>query len=564
MELWIAPNLPCAAASTFTVSAIWSGTKLIGPLACKGFAIFKNIRPLVFWPTFLVLLGAVVLSFVNLEQFLAITKAANDAILNNFSWLFSAGAFYLVILAAMTYVSPLADVRIGGKDAEPLLAKHRWFFISICTTIAVGLLFWTTAEPIYHFNAPPISRPELEAGSPQAALFAISSLFLHWSFTPYAIYSIPSLVFALAFYNKKLPFSISSSLAPVFGFSITKGKRAQLIDTLAMYALVAGMAGSLGTGAVTLVGGIGEFSSVTSNPISLGIVIALVVAAFVASAASGLYKGIARLSAINAVALIFLGLFVFIFGPTVFILRFGVEGLGEFLNNFISMSLFTGAAADDSWPQQWSIFSWAAWVTWAPVTALFLGRIARGYTVREFLQINLIFPAVFSIIWVAIFTGSAIHLDMTESGAMNTILNEQGIEKLLYFMMDRLPLSGFISVLLVFIAFISYVTAADSNTDAIGALCTDGFSAETDARATLPMKVLWGVTIGVVSWTMVAFVGIDGIKMLSNLGGLPALLIVLAVSLTLIKWVRKPDLIHSVSRMTEDARYSHAQTQLSQ
>lgn len=538
---------------------VWQ--KLTGLLTGKERIIFTNIRPLVFWPTFLVLLGAVVLSFVNMDQFLGITKAANVAILNNFSWLFSAGAFYLVVLAAVTYVSPLADVRIGGKDAKPMLAKHRWFFISICTTIAVGLLFWTTAEPIYHFNAPPISYPELEATSPQTALYAISALYLHWSFTPYAIYSIPSLVFALAFYNKKLPFSISSSLAPVFGLSITRGKRAQLIDTLAMYALVAGMAGSLGTGAVTLVGGIGEFSAVTSNPISLGIVIALVVAAFVASAASGLYKGIARLSAINAVALIFLGVFVFIFGPTLFILRFGVEGLGVFLNNFISMSLFTGAAAGDAWPQQWSIFSWAAWVTWAPVTALFLGRIARGYTVREFLQINLIYPAIFSIVWVAIFTGSALHLDMTESGAMYAVLNEQGIEKMLYFMMDRLPLSGMISVLLVFIAFISYVTAADSNTDAIGALCTEGFSADTDARATLPMKVLWGVTIGVVSWTMVAFVGIDGIKMLSNLGGLPALLIVLAVSLTLVKWVHKPDLIKGVSPLSEATTQSGIQSQ---
>lgn len=516
------------------------------------FHIFRNIRPLVFWPTFTVLMAAVVLSLVDLVQFLNITKAANDAILTNFSWLFSAGSFYLVVLAAVAYFSPLSNIRIGGNEAEPLLTKPRWFFISICTTIAVGLLFWTTAEPIFHLNAPPISRPDLEPGSPQTALFAISALYLHWSFTPYAIYSVPALVFALAFYNKKLPFSISSSLAPVFGLSITKGAKAQLIDTLAMYALVTGMAGSLGTGAVTMVGGLGEFSAVTTGPVSLGIVILLVVVAFVASAASGLHKGISRLSAINAVALIFLGVFVFVFGPTLFILRFGVEGLGEFINNFPRMSLFTGAAANDSWPQSWSIFTWAAWVTWAPVSALFLGRIARGYTVREFLQINLIFPAVFSIIWVAIFTGSAIHLDLTQNGAMNAVLSEQGIEKLLYFMMERLPMSGAISVLLVFVAFISYVTAADSNTDAIGALCTKGFDADSDARTTLPMKILWGATIGIVSWTMVAFVGIDGIRMLSNLGGLPALIIVLAVSLTLVKWLRKPHLIARVSAMTDE------------
>ena len=509
--------------------------------------MLRNLRPLVFWPTFLVLMAALLFSLIDLTGFLTSVTALNDLILKNFSWVFSLGSFYLVVLAVITYFSPLANLRIGGSDAKPMLTKPRWFFVTLCTTIAVGLLFWTTAEPIYHLNAPPASMTELSPGTPKTARFAISAMYLHWSFTPYAIYAIPSLVFALAFYNRKLPFSISSSLEPVFGKAVSHGTAAQLIDTIAMYALVTGMAASLGTSALTLIGGIGEFSPVTSTPVSLGITIALVVGAFVASAASGLHKGIARLSAVNVVLLLLLGGFVFIFGPTVFILTFGAEGLGEYLGNFLTLSLFTGASADDIWPKDWSVFYWAVWFAWAPVSALFLGRIARGYTVREFLQINLIFPSLFAIVWIAIFSGTSINIDLNETGTMNTVLNDQGIEKLLYFMMGTMPFKSVIVIALVFIAFISYVTAADSNTDAIGTLCTKDFTAESSGDSTLPIKVLWGTIIGFVAWIMVSFAGVDGIRMLSNLGGLPAMLLILAGSLTLIRWLRNPTRIQGSS-----------------
>ena len=455
--------------------------------------------------------------------------------------MFSLGSLYLLVLAIVTYFSPLAKIRIGGKDAKPLLSKPRWFMITLCTTLAVGMLLWSTAEPIYHLNSPPISLSHIQAGSPDAALFSMSAMFLHWSFTPYAIYAIPSLVFALAFYNKQLPFSISSSLNPVFGKWVSGNKRSQFIDTLAMYSLVTGMAASLGTGAITLVGGVGEFSSITSNPLSLGIAVALVVLTFVVSAASGLHKGIARLSSLNAWLLLFIGLFVFLFGPTLYILTLGVEGLGEYLDNFFTLSLFTGASSGDLWPQNWSVFYWAVWFAWAPVSALFLGRIARGYTVREFLQINLIFPSLFAIFWISIFSGSAIHIDLVEGGIMHTILTEEGLEKLLYYVFERLPLSYGMTAVLLFVAFISYVTAADSNTDAIGNLCTKDVTLDNINGSSVPMKVLWGVIIGLVAWVMISFVGIEGVKMLSNLGGLPALLIILATSLTLIKWLKDPN-----------------------
>ncbi|MCK0713673.1 BCCT family transporter [Chromohalobacter sarecensis] len=497
-----------------------------------------SLRPLVFWPTFLVLLAAVIASYVNLDAFLATTSALNDAILDNFSWLFSLGSLYLLVLAVIVYFSPLGKLRIGGEQATPMLSRLRWFSITLCTTLAVGVLFWTTAEPLYHFMGPPESLG-LEASSSDAMLFAMSTMFLHWSFTPYAIYAVPALIFALAFYNLRLRFSISSMLEPVFG---PKVKRfGGLIDAVSLYALVAGMASSLGTGALTLAGGAGQYLGGETSPLRLGVVIALIVVTFVISAASGLQKGIARLSSLNAVLLAILGVFIFVVGPTSFMLSLGVESFGVYLDSFFTKSLFTGAAGEDQWPQWWSIFYWAVWFAWAPMAALFLGKISRGYTVREFLRVNLFYPALFASAWVIIFSGAALYYQAHTGVDLHAILSDRGVENVLYELFRQMPFSQVWIPLLLFIAYISYVTAADSQTDAIGNLCTRGLTADSDLNTGVSMKVLWGIIVGIVSWVMVSFVGIDGIKMLSNLGGLPALLIVLLATGSLWRWLKYPE-----------------------
>ncbi len=503
--------------------------------------MFKTIRPLVFFPTFVILVGALVFSLVNLNLFTHYTKIANNFILSHFSWLFSVGSFYLLILITITYFSKLGDIKIGGKDATPKLSKPRWFMIVLCTTLAVGVLFWTTAEPLYHLHMPPKSW-DIEANSPNAVLFAFSAMFLHWGPTPYAIYAVPALIFALVFYNLKLPYSISSSLRPVFGKYVT-GRMGDVIDALALYSLVVGMSSSLGTGALTLLGGVGQFVALEKNAVSLGFFVAIIVITFVLSAAQGLIKGIARMSMVNFWLLIALFVFTLLFGPTLYILGIGIEGLGTFLQNFLRLSLFTGQAANDPWPQSWSVFYWAVWFAWAPITAMFLGKIARGYTVKEFIKVNVVFPSLFILLWVSVFAGSAIFMDQSSGGDLYAVLNQGGIEQLLYHIFGDMPLSGLTSLMLVFIAFISYVTAADSSTDAIGDLCIEDFNADTKDGVGLPIKILWGTLIGLVAWIMVSTVGVAGIKSLSNLGGLPATIIILCCSLTLIKWLGNPSSI---------------------
>lgn len=499
------------------------------------------LRPLVFWPTFLILLAAVIASYVDLTAFLAVSKQLNTVILQNFSWLFSAGSFAMLVLTAIVYFSPLGQVRIGGEGATPLLSKWRWFMVALCTTLAVGVLFWTTAEPLYHLYSPPSSLP-IEAGSAAAKSFALSTMFLHWTLTPYAIYLVPSLVFALVFYNLRSHFSIGAMLQPLLGAERVK-RYAGLIDTLAMFALVAGMASSLGTGALTLSGGLSQYIGGETTPLRLGLIIAVIVFTFVASAASGLQRGIVMLSSFNTWIMLALGAFVLVCGPTLYIFSLGVESLGVYLDTFFSRSLSTGAASGDSWPQSWTVFYWSVWFAWAPVSALFLGKIGRGYRVREFIQINMLYPALFTALWICIFSGSSLYFDALGDGSLNRVLNEQGVEHVLYQMFQQLPASGLTIAFLLFVAFISFVTAADSSTDVIANLCSKGVTADSDLDGNPLLKIVWGVIIGTVSWVMVAFVGIDGVKMLSNLGGLPGMILVLLASTSLLYWLKNPALL---------------------
>ncbi|TVU71358.1 BCCT family transporter [Cobetia crustatorum] len=529
----------------------------------------SSVRPMVFWPPFILLLISVIASLVDLEGFLATTTALNTLVLDKLGWLFSITSLIMVVTCLITYLSPLGRTRIGGETATRILTPWRWFSITLCTTLAVGIMFWSTAEPLYHLHTPPNSL-ELIPNSPETARFALSTMFLHWSFTPYAIYTVPALLFALMHYNLGKPFSLGTLFVPLLGNKLI-GRKGRALDALALFALVCGMASSLGTGAMTLAAGIDRFLGTGTGPLMLGIVTLAIVGCFTASAASGLQKGIARLSAINAKAFFLFLAFVFVCGPTQTVLGYGTEAAGEYFNNFMQKSLFTGAFDGDPWPKSWSIFYWANWMAWAPISALFLGKIARGYTVRQFMLINLIAPSLFSIVYVSVFSGTTIKIDMDTGGSLYQLLNDSGAGSVIYALFDELPFSTLTSIVFLLIAFLSFVTAADSNTEAISQLCSTESQAamagdiDENTRSRLIMKIIWGATIGAVAWIMTAFVGIDGIKMLSNLGGVPALFIVIAATASLLRLVSigtaKIGLEHTPSRSYSSEAHQRWETQ---
>lgn len=496
----------------------------------------KGLKHWVFWPPFLLVVGATILSFINKDVFVTVVTKANDWLIANFGWFFSVGGLIMVAVCIWVFFSPLGKIKIGGSDAKPLLNKWNWFAITLCTTIAAGLTFWGIVEPVYHMTSPPASL-RIEPGSPEAAIFSMSTMFLHWTITPYAIYTVPGLMFAFVYYNMGKSFSLGSTLSPLFGDKMN-GKWGNFIDVISLFTLALGMASALGTSILNLSGGVNYLSGMTSGPLLWAIVAIIVVSTFIISASSGLLKGIRILSDINLRAYILIALFIFITGPTAYILSLSTESFGSYLSNFFEKSLFTGAAGEDPWPHSWTTFYWANWFSWAAITALFLGRVAYGYTIRQFIIMNFIAPASIGVVWMSIFSGTAISM-LSNGGNLGQVLLDKGPEAVLYAMFGELPLSIIVIPFYLLVVFLSMVTASDSNMTAMGGISSTGISPNSPEPG-IGIKIVWGVTVGLVAWVMISYAQIEGIKMLSNLGGAPAILIELLVVIGLIKIARNP------------------------
>jgi glycine betaine transporter len=489
-----------------------------------------RLKKVVFFPPWLLLMAMVVVSLTNGEAFLAGLNVVTQWILNNFGWAFNLVTLACVITVIYVYFSPLGKVRIGGSKARPMMDYINLVWITLCTTIAAGILFWACAEPMYHLYAP-AAIEGVEPGSAGAAIFAMKTMFLEWTWSPYGIYTVATLIFAFVFYNMKQPYSLGSALVPALGDRAKKFNN--LVDMVCLFALTAGVAAALGTGALNIAGGLEKVTGIKSGPVSWGVIIAIIVVTFVISSISGIMKGIRVLSSINAKVYIILLAFLLVFGPTAFMFNFSVESYGDYLKDFFSLSMYTGSIFGDSWAKSWPIFYWCNWLAWTPITAVFLGRVLRGYTIKDAIRCNFVIPALFSTLWMGLFSTATIYYELNGVG-MYDILNNSGPEAVVYAVFEQLPLSIIIIPFYLFIVFISFVTASDSNTNAMAGLCTTGITQE-EQESPAWLKVVWGVTMAVVTWLLVSFAGIDGIKAASNLGGFPNMFLMVFMIIGLIK-----------------------------
>jgi choline-glycine betaine transporter len=475
------------------------------------------------------LAAATVYSLLDAPSFTALMKAANNWILGTFGPLFSIGAFLFLVTCLVVLVHPAGKIKIGGKEAVPLLGRFHWFSITLCTTIAIGILFWAGAEPLYHLHQP----PEGQSGS---APFAMSTLYLHWTLLPYAMYTLAGLMFAIAYFNHNQPFAVQAMIS-----FLTAGQSKRLgpiLDIVCLYSLVAGMAASLSAGLLTIAGGAGLFLGVSTSPFLLFIVMAVLVAVFVASAASGILRGIRSLSFVNTLLFALFLVYIAMAGPTQSMVKAAFSGLIHFGSSMFSASL--GIGIPETWQRDWTWFYWSNWLAWTPVTALFLGRIAVGYSVRAFVVMNLLLPSLFSAVWMSILGGYALHMDASGNGSLWQTLQANGVERVMYALLTALPGGQMLAALFLITAFVSFVTAADSNTAAMSRLSVhrSGQNSLSD-DGPVWIKLLWGSAIGLFSWTLTAYSGIDGIRLSSVLGGFPVLLFMLAVMAGAWRWLWK-------------------------
>ena len=499
----------------------------------------KKLKPWVFFPPFLLLAAAIAANFLDPTQFSASVTGAYEWVLDTFGWLVSLTSFAVVVVCVLIYVSPFGRVVIGGPKAKPLLTKWQLFVIVVTTNIAVGILFWGPVEPLSYFSHPPISTG-IAPNSPAAATFAMSTVLLHWTWTPYAIPSLLGLMFAFAFYNMQRPFTLGAPLAPLLGkYSVGAGGHA--IDALCLYALVMAMSASLSGAMMQIGGGINHVLGIAGPPsnLTMGLIAGAILVAAVLAAISGVKKGILLIANINTCFLIGILVFIFLFGPTRFILRFATEGFGNLLSHYFEKVLFTGAAYQDSWPQKWTEMHFSAWCAWAPIMSIFLGRIIYGHSVRTFLIFNILLPAFFTGVWMAILCGASLHLEMFQNAGLVANFEKNGVESTLYAFLQHFPRVEIVVPVFLFTAFTSFVTTADSNLSAMSSISAAGISPERP-ESSMFIKIAWGATIGVVAWIMATMAHLEGIRMLSSLGGVPGLFLCAVAIIAAVRVMLNP------------------------
>lgn len=500
----------------------------------------RRIRWTVFLPPFLLTVACVIYNFINSASFAGTMSALYYGILNQFGWMFLSGPLFMLFVLIWVCFTPLGNVVLGGKDAKPIFDRKTWYYVALCTTVACGIVFWAAAEPIQHYLYPPASLG-IEGGTPEAATYSMAIVFNNWTLMPYAIYCTVTVMFAFAYYNMKKEYSLGSCLAPIVKAKYEKTV-GTVVDIVCIFTLVAGLAASLGVGILNLNGALTNMFGLTSGPFVWAVIIAVVTAAFVLSSVSGLTKGIKFLSNFNVYVYFLILLLTLLFGGIVFILNFGIESVALWLDHFFRISLFTGAAAKDTWAQDWPVFYMGNWAAWAPISGVFLAKISRGRTVRECIFLNLFATALFSIVWFMIISGATLNMVMNHPGSGLAEAFAMGYENVIYCLFDNLPLSVITKVLFFAAVFISFVTASDSTTIAISDLCCHSNPEAPEESCTPPLvKILWGVIISVLTWIMMSIgEGITGMKMLSNIGGLPALIFVLLITAALMKVAKNP------------------------
>lgn len=496
-----------------------------------------KFKPLVFILPLILLAVCIACSMGAGSTFSEGVTALNDMLLSRFGWAYTFGVLAITIAVFVAYFSPLGKVKVGGRNAKPEVNTLTYFAIVLCSIVGTGMPIWGAAEIMAHYSAPPASEG-VEALSIGAAKFGMRAVLMDWTFAPYAVYILPAVLMAFAFYNMKAPFSLGSMLTPLFGKKM-EGKAGQLIDAICIFTLICGLVTSIATGSESILYGMGLMTNgaVTKNTITMTVLIVLIAVTFILSATTGLKKGIKFFSNLNIYIFFFMMLFIFVVGPTTLIMNLGVESIGNFVANFIPDILNMRSLTGDNWAYWWPIFYFAIYLAWALISSAFIARISYGLTFRKMITWAFIMPSLFTGAWVTVFSITALDMELKGLGLLDTYLeNYAGV---VIRLLQNLPLSVPIIIIFMVMVFVSFVTAADSCTNAIAGLCSTGLSQEnTEPPASL--KIFWGVLMGVVALVGSLVLDLTGIKAICNVGGFPALIIELFGLVALVKIMMKP------------------------
>jgi choline/glycine/proline betaine transport protein len=487
-----------------------------------------DIHPPVFWPSSILAALFIVVTLLVGDPMQAVFSAMQDFISNNFAWFLVLSVNIYLFLMLLIAFSRLGEIRLGGKTAVPDFSRLSWFSMLFSAGMGIGILFWSVAEPIYHFMEPP--RGDL--GPMDAAAMAMKTTFLHWGLHPWGIYALVGMALAFFTFNRRLPLAIRSIFYPLLGEKV-HGFWGDLIDVLAVLATLFGLATSLGFGVQQVNAGLHHLFGIPDNTTIQVVLVAAITFAATLSVVSGIDHGVKRLSQMNINLGAILLAFMLILGPTVLILDGFVQNLGAYLSDFLYASFWTESYKEGNWQNSWTVFYWAWWISWSPFVGMFIARISKGRTVREFVLSVLIIPTLLTFLWITAFGGSAIYIEMNDIGKIAGPVKEN-VAVAIYFLLEQFPLSWLANFGAMVLVISFFVTSSDS-----GSLVVDAFTSGGKLNSPVGQRVFWATMEGAVAAVLLLGGGLAALQTASITTGLPFAILLLIMGYSLWKGLRK-------------------------
>jgi len=480
----------------------------------------STLNPPVFYTSAILIFLLVLYATAFEEHAQALFESVQQWIITNASWFYILAVALVLISVVFLAVSRYGDIKLGPDHSEPDYPNKSWFAMLFSAGMGIGLMFFGVAEPVMHFTAPPVDDP----GTVAAAREAMNITFFHWGLHAWAIYAMVALILAYFSFRNGLPLTLRSALYPLIGERIY-GPIGHAVDIFAILGTVFGVATSLGYGVLQINSG---FHHVFGLPIDTTVQVILITvtcALATLSVASGLDKGIRILSELNLGLAVVLMLFVLILGPTVFLLQAYVQNTGAYLSDIVSKTFNLFAYEPTDWIGGWTLLYWGWWLSWSPFVGLFIARISRGRTIRQFVCGVLFVPAGFTLLWMTVFGDSAIHMILNEGVQdLATVVGKDSSLALFAFL-EHFPWSTVVSLIAVLMVVVFFVTSADS-----GALVVDMLASSGQGHSPLWQRIFWSVSIGAVAIALLLANGLKALQTATIASALPfAMILLIAV-----------------------------------
>ena len=490
-----------------------------------------DVHPVVFWTSAVLIFAVLILALVATKSVDSFFGRVQGAIVARLGWLYVLSMTGFLVFVVWLMTSRFGAIRLGHDDERPEFSRATWFAMLFSAGMGIGLLFFSVAEPILHYGSPPTGQGHNLA----AAREAMGLTLFHWGLHPWAVYSIVGLSLAYGSFRRGLPLSIRSAFHPLLGERV-HGRAGDVVDILAVVSTLFGVATSLGLGAMQVNAGLHRVAGLTQSTAIQMVIIAVITAMATASVVSGLNVGIRRLSELNMGLAGLLLLFVFIVGPTTFILNAFVQNIGAYVRELLSNSFWTasfGGAQRREWLGEWTVFYWAWWIAWAPFVGMFIARVSKGRTIREFTVAVLLAPTLAGFVWLTVMGDTALYQEVFGAGGIGKAVAES-LPTAVFVLLERYPLAGVTGILCTACVVLFFVTSSDS-----ASLVVDTIASGGKEDPPVGQRIFWALLEGVVAAVLLFSGGLPALQTAAITTALPFCLVIIAMCVALVRGLRR-------------------------